>query len=121
MSARQLSRKANSQHRKRSMRLRNQRGGNLITIKLFDHLDQETSVQIQDNVTVLQLKEKIAETHQIKNVDDIQLFGDHELLNKNLLTKYHLKDMSELSLVVFDEDGPEEEYDDDDDDDDYDD
>ncbi len=118
MSARQLSRKANSHHRKRSMRLRKQRGGNLITIKLFDHVDQETSVQIEENVTVLQLKEKIAETHQINNVDNIQLFLDNELLNKNLLSKYRIKDNSELSLVVFDENATEEEDDDYDDEDD---
>jgi hypothetical protein len=118
MSARQLSRKANSHHRKRSMRQRKQLGGNLITIKLFDHVDQETSVQIEENVTVLQLKEKIAETHQINNVDNIQLFLDNELLNKNLLSKYHIKDNSELSLVVFDENATEEEDDDYDDEDD---
>lgn len=114
MNRRHVSKKTKSNNRRRSLRLNKQRGGNLINIKLFDHLDRETSVQISNDATVLQLKEKIAETHKINNVDDIQLFLNNELKNDDLLTKYGLKDMSELSLVVFDENETEEEYTDDD-------
>lgn len=111
MNRRHLSKKAKFNNRRRSLRLNKQRGGNLINIKLFDHLDRETSVQISNDATVLQLKEKIAETHKI-DVNNIQLFLNNELKNDNLLTKYGLKDMSELSLVIFDENETEEDSED---------
>jgi hypothetical protein len=122
MNTRQLSRKGKLNNNKRkSMRLHKQRGGNIITIKLFDHLDQESEVKIANDATVLQLKQQIAQNNDIANVSDIQLFDNNELKDKNKLSKYGLTDMSELTLVVFDEDEVEEEYDDDDDDDDDDD
>ena len=75
MNRRQLSRKTKlNKNRRKSMRLNKQRGGNLITIKLFDHVDQETTVQIPHEATVLQLKEQIAVNKHISNVHDIQLF-----------------------------------------------
>ena len=112
MNRRQLSKKAKSNtYRRKSMRLNKQRGGNLITIKLFDHLDRETSVSIPHDASVLELKQKIAQDNKIANVDDIQLFLDNELKNDNLLTKYGLRDMSELSLVVFDENATEDDDD----------
>lgn len=95
----------------------------LITLKLFNHLDEESSVQISSEATVLELKQKIAAEQNINNIDDIQLFLDDELEDNYSLKKYGLTHNSELSLVVFNPDEEEEDYGDDDyeDDEDYDD
>jgi len=115
---RQLSRKSgSSNYRRRSMRSFRQKGGDLITLRLFDHLDQEYTVKIAQDATVLQLKAKIAEDKNIKNITDIQLFFNSELRDDKTLSHYRIADNAELSLVVSDEDEMEEIDEDDDDDD----
>ena len=109
-----LSRKAKTNYRRKSIRSKKQKGGDIITLKLFNHLDEESSVKISSDATVLELKQKIAEEQNINNIDDIQLFLDNELKDKYLLKKYGLINNSELSLVIFNPDEEEEEYGDDD-------
>ena len=83
-----LSRKAKTNYRRKSIRSKKQKGGDMITLKLFNHLDEESSVKISSDATVLELKQKIAEEQNINNIDDIQLFLDNELKDKYLLKKY---------------------------------
>lgn len=110
-----FSKKAQIKYRRKSIRSNRQKGGEIITLKLFNHLDEESSVQISSEATVRDLKQKIANEQNINNINDIQLFLDNELEDNTLLKEYGLSNMSELSLVVFDPDEEEEDYDDEDD------
>lgn len=96
MVRRQLSRKAITNIRRRSVRFERQRGGEMINVKFYDQYDMINSVKVPHDATVLQLKREIANKMNIFNADIIEL--SIFLNNKKNINSYGISNNSVLNL-----------------------